>query len=888
MNISTLKLCAFGPYASAVKIDFGALRAAGLFLIHGETGSGKTALLDAITYALYGRGSVSDAKGNSLRGTLSDMRCNYADDASDTYVELEFSCDGRDYRFYRRLRRNRRGGTTLEYGALRCDSGVYVPILERYSDTALTAEAERVIGLNYEQFRSVIILPQGQFERLLTAPSADKQQILARLFNADLWERVTQRVCDRATECEREVKQAMARLDERLRERGCADVDELCVFCTTLRERADASRAAWTQGQRTLTDLRAAYDEAKVLAGLYDARRQLTAQRDALRAKSRAVDASRDRVEQAAAAMDLDEPYRRLCAFDDAVRSSCEALQFARQAVAESERRHTAATERLASLTDHAAECENRRAYLTQLRAMIPAYQDGDALRATHDGAVRALARVEDERRRHDAQSATLAQKRDAAQFAADEAERTYHAALSAYTRGAAYMLATRLRDAEPCPVCGSRDHPDVAVHRSVEPTVDDARLSALREAWGKASESARNADNALLTHAASLDGVTARYITAQAAVMDAKAAVDALGALSSDISDYAALQKRIDKTERNIAAYDAACDAARRAVDDARVDAARDAVLLEERLQNVSQAERSLHAARQVWDEALYTRDLSTEDYLRRRMQPAEWAEQTRRIAEYDTAVSVNALSLSQCESAIGGRSAPDLPALTARLDALEREVTAAGNAAVLASREADECATLYEALRERYAQVAQDAAYASRLSTFASRLRGDKGVGVTRYVLGVMLSEITHCANQLLQHVYGGRYLLYRTDERIGRQQRVGLELEVLDNVSGVRRPAASLSGGEKFLVSLCLSIGLSVAAQSAMGGRRIETMFFDEGFGTLDAATLSDALGVLRHAGTRGNAVGVISHVALLRDSIPTQLRVVKAGRGSVVWS
>ena len=149
---------------------------------------------------------------------------------------------------------------------------------------------------------------------------------------------------------------------------------------------------------------------------------------------------------------------------------------------------------------------------------------------------------------------------------------------------------------------------------------------------------------------------------------------------------------------------------------------------------------------------------------------------------------------------------------------------------------------------------------------------------------MLGVLLSSITAEANRLLKNVHGGRYQLFRTAEGLGRSRKAGLDLEVFDAHAGGRRGVSSLSGGEKFLVSLALALGLSAVVQAQSGGIRMDAMFIDEGFGSLDPRSIADALDVLASVRGSRRLVGIISHVEALRESIEASVEVVKGRTGS----
>ena len=180
-------------------------------------------------------------------------------------------------------------------------------------------------------------------------------------------------------------------------------------------------------------------------------------------------------------------------------------------------------------------------------------------------------------------------------------------------------------------------------------------------------------------------------------------------------------------------------------------------------------------------------------------------------------------------------------------------------------------------EGMEEKIREAEEDFA-------FAKKLRGDSGTGLQRYVLGIMFSSVVAAANQMLELVHGGRYRLYRSDEKAQGTNKRGLELKVFDrnSVEHGGRFVSTLSGGEKFLASLALSIGMSTIAQKS--GIKIEALFIDEGFGSLDEDSISDAMNILGSIQQANGLVGIISHVQLLQDRIPTKLQVQEVEGGS----
>ena len=212
-----LRLSAFGPYADEQTIDLTQL--SGLFLIHGQTGSGKTVILDALTYALYGESSGGDG-----RSELSALRCQYAREDAVTSVSLMFSQRGKEYKFERwlRVKKKKNGGTEFDEmcSAGEMHDGVMKPFSANMKKQLMKKYACEIIGLTYEQFRQVAILPQGKFERLLVAPSEEKEKILSTLFGADRWKKISEIIVQKANAENNIIESKRKLVEELIRQAG--------------------------------------------------------------------------------------------------------------------------------------------------------------------------------------------------------------------------------------------------------------------------------------------------------------------------------------------------------------------------------------------------------------------------------------------------------------------------------------------------------------------------------------------------------------------------------------------------------------------------------------------------------------------------------------------
>lgn len=255
--------------------------------------------------------------------------------------------------------------------------------------------------------------------------------------------------------------------------------------------------------------------------------------------------------------------------------------------------------------------------------------------------------------------------------------------------------------------------------------------------------------------------------------------------------------------------------------------------------------------------------------------------------IVSYDTSCRDNKTALEEKQAELQGRMEPDADLFESRQAEIRAEST-------VFDRRDGELKTEIQRLEKKLSHLAQkDQHYQEHFRqaesdyAFARKLRGDTGIGIQRYVLAVMFNQVIGEANRMLANVHGGRYQLFRSDDK-GTGNKRGLELKVHDNRCPEKegRSVGMLSGGEKFLVSLALSIGMSTVAQKS--GVQIETLLIDEGFGTLDDQSIHDAMNVLDSVRKSSGTIGIISHVQLLEANIPTHLEVIKMETGSTIRS
>lgn len=907
-----IKISAFGPYAGEVDIDMSKLGESGLYLITGDTGAGKTTIFDAITFALYGEpsGGVREVDG---------LRSKYASDDTPTDVELIFSNGGKIYKIRRNpayMRPSKRGGGLTERKA---EALLTMPdgnVITRRSD--VDKAVCQILGVNRGQFMQIVMIAQGEFLRLLNAGTEERQKIFRDIFKTYNFKtlqdelRTAANAAERACEGQREMLAAcISRIDcppesplsaraEGVKSGGASEdalelVDAIICADKRLLSQLESGRGelnkklAEAQGALTAAEVRrrqrAQLNEAVALRGeqsqwLERAQRQ----RQSLEERAEEMNGvSREIISCGALLPKYDELGKV-----QAQRAQLEgAHKKLSSALEEAKGRLEAAQKKLESDRAQYKSLEGAEISLVKVREQLNSARD--CYKKLNDiakriKAVRALA-----------QQLETAQRQFAALDGQTVAKREqYNAAHDAFLRNQAGLLASQLKEGTPCPVCGSTVHPSPA--HMCGATLTQEQLNSLKTQYEKLSESREKAGG-------EAGQLKARFASAQEELF----ALAEENGLPRDVdgleSATAGQLKTIEDGARQMREQEEQYSSAaqrRKAVED-------DISLGESNIRSLADSVSDYTSRLSAAAAELAAGD-SRIATLSQGLPFGEKAQLSTHIAALKGKRSAYDEQLASCEKDISARSAKvselngEINKLQSLIDEGKEIDEAASSAALSAVKVAisqnEQCARELSArikinertqgelaeCRKNLGEGEKQLIFLRALSNTANgTVQGKEKVMLETYVQTFYFDRIIAKANLRLLRMSGGQYELMRRKSADNLRSQSGLELEVMDHYNGSVRSVKSLSGGESFKASLSLALGLSDVVQAAAGGIRLDTMFVDEGFGSLDSGSLDQAIDALISLAEGNRLVGIISHVSELKERIDRQIIVTKNRTG-----
>lgn len=938
MKPQKLTMSAFGPYAGKTEIDFTRLGDQGLYLITGDTGAGKTTIFDAITFALYGEASGEVRQSGMLRS-------KYAADDVRTEVELAFLYQGKQYTVRRNpeyLRPKERGsGFTLQKGDAQLIFPDDRPPVTKSKD--VTKAVTELIGLNCQQFRQIAMIAQGDFQKLLLAGTEQRSEIFRQIFHTGIYQEIQIRLRDTAKNCWKEYDELRRSISQHLSGAAFLENGEFYGEWKELEKSGFEGKAVrgmellkrqLLQDEKEQEALQLSLEELDGRMHQLDLQlgkiHQSARARQELMLKAEEKTQLWPQLEQARKALVQARQAAEVCTdLKEKAREAREGLKlFEEDSV---QRGLAAKKEREIAESRQAADTQKKRQgqiegeleeKRVQLEALKNVGEDKQRLEHSLEELLRQKKELEQRGREFEKTEEQLLkkQKEYLAQLQRRDVEREGYASLERqFLDAQAGLLAQRLKEGEKCPVCGSLHHPqparvcgeipDKAVleHRKNELSRAEAlteRLSAdagfLKERLEQLQAElelqlaltgqARPAAFTEPTDAASA-ALTGQTDSASASLADRiRVRQEKLNAQITSrqekLRENIALAQRRDLLERQIPELEKQRKTLENGCQNTELSLARLQTELEQLQKQIGARQEVLRGQSRDALEAQIGGLEATAQRLEREKEGA----QERYLACQTKLERLNA-AIEALTAQAGGTEEDDEARLQKQRAVLAEQKKAFNqkqaelfsqirqNRQILLQVEKKQ--ELLERTEKRYVQLR------ALSDTAGGTLAGKRKIELETYIQMTYFDRILRRANLRLLTMSGGQYELKRQEEG-DNKGKAGLELDVIDHYNGSVRSVRTLSGGESFQASLSLALGLSDEIQASAGGIRLDTMFVDEGFGSLDEDSLNQAMKALEGLAEGQRTVGIISHVAELKDRIDRKIIVTKKRGASGVGS
>ncbi len=883
---------AFGSYLGTTTVDFTKLGDNPIFLITGSTGGGKTTILDAMCFALYCKATGGRRSWNSMVSTA-------APQDAETLVDFTFGLGAETYRFYRSQQRYAARGTgaikTKEEHSCYRLAGSEWELLLTGAESKVREQAEQLLGLNCEQFSQVMVLPQGDFLKLLLANSRDKAQMFQTLFATGRWAQVTLKLKKMADEVQQQANEVTAAKKLILEREEVTTAEELEQKCSETDRQLAAAKAELVLLEKELEKRNNELNAALALNRKFENTQSLRLELDTLVKAEARMAQKRDSLKLSRLARGV-LPYH----------TAYQAAQ--RDYAVKAKAKEAAEITRIQAEKEQKSALEQLPAAKNCRKAATAFAQKLSKLEAARGGAQR-LHTIQAELKSKEQQLAVQNKEQEKFSASLKDAQERYRAGLdymhkiqeknrmlpqlmaeveALIKNDAAASLAAELSEGKPCPVCGAVHHP--------VPAKQSEKLKAAQAEL----EQAKQSGETLAKCEKRLHDLEQLQEQARQKLEEGKAALSileresaSLHAAADEVTANLGEYREIEQIEREIIAVRKKIKENTELADriEARISAAQSAWAAtgaagEAAAKAFAESEQAVREAKNRFETEVAASKLSPDiDFSAIVLSVQGEAELEKELENYTASCKSKKEQLSELEKELEGKEKPDLALVKSVQSDVQQKssqtaqrtgsLTQSVDSARKSLKKLSELSKLGSDLEERY----------SRTSRLAALLSGKTGLKIPlqQFVLGIMLDDILSCANTFFSTFSNGRYSLSRITGASGGNALGGLDLQVFDAYSGGARSVETLSGGELFLASLSLAFGLSDVVQNYSGSVHLDSIFIDEGFGSLDQETLDTAMKALLQIQQSGRTIGIISHVTELKTRIATQIVVSKAADG-----
>lgn len=862
-----LILCGWGPYREKQEIDFTGLRERGLFLITGATGAGKTTIFDAITYALYGSMSGGTREKNSVRS-------DFAESTTPTYVELFMEHGENTYRIYRNpeyLRPKKRKSGSEDMTKEKENAILTLPEGEKIEGSSeVTKKIQELLRLDYRQFKQLSMIAQGEFARLLTAPSSEKSKIFREIFDTAFYDKTAGELHRQSNQLFGQVREYYQKMEEdialfepleEMRESWEALIPKEGHYYGEVLSFLEQMIPAYEEKWKKLASLgKEAEEKAHQLTGkvaegeqtknLSDKLAAEKEQKEKLKAQEKEIGKDEEclsRAEQAQTVRLYQEKWQNAARQYKGMLERLEASEKELDALREKEKKDSAVFLYQKELSE-AYLLEEKKSEITKQKDKLSENLKGQQKELTKMQEAYLKAEQEEERARE-----------------------AYEWADKSYRHGIAGILAMDLAEGAPCPVCGSKTHPKMALPEKNLPS--EKEVEAQKSLYEEKREKRVSMHGQTVALKERTEGLLERE----------KELIGQLNGFGEKEAGYEAFIKDYIRSFSRQ-------EFLKRKQD---YEALKVTLSEKEISRKEWEKEAELYQKQAEEAEGEYERQRTEKGFSEEEVQKALLTEKERRqlqgkISIYREECRANEKLIGHLEEELSGREIVDLEALKKRLAEQKQEKDVIFEKQSVVKHQWQDMERLHKSLKDKMQKAEKLSRQYGIIKDLDDAANGNNQLRLVfeQYVLAAYFEEILKAANLRLKLMTGGRYELKRVQSVGDGRSKDNLEMEVLDYYTGKYRSVKTLSGGESFKVSLSLALGMSDMVQAQSGGIQVDTLFIDEGFGSLDSESLEQACYTLHSLAEKNRLIGIISHVPELAEKIENQIRIRKTNAGSTI--
>lgn len=902
-----ITMSAFGPYAGEVTLDMQKLGKSGIYLITGDTGAGKTTIFDAISYALYG-----EASGNYRENTT--LRSKYASADTPTFVELEFEYNNEIYKINRNPeypRPNKRGEGFTKQSAnaelVMPDGSVVTKIKE------VSAKVEEIIGINKNQFSQIAMIAQGDFRKLLNCETNERSKIFRKIFKTEPYHNIEIKLSSLFNELRRNREKEKSGIEQYINQLKCNENDTLSLELERAKsgdvliedviklagEIINKDTLEYTKTQKNIESINEEIEKINSNIKLYEnqeatkkAYAKASAELEELKTKRndcekayKSAEAQRERLDDLTRKINLINSkmpkYDEIKSLENSINERAQSF----------EKSNNSLKLKQQEITLLEKEIDEKSKALEEVKGADLLAQKLTVKKEEIKKKAEALKELKTEIDRCKTEQKNLKNAQSFAKSALDEygaLENEYNQIYIAFFNEQAGIIADELKDGEPCPVCGSTSHPNLA--RKSENAPSQADVESAQNLVKKAQEKADKARDTASALKSRFDEIAANVKSTAKKLFGTDDNVfddynSNINALKKEYDDTLALLKtaneKLDlyqKLDKEIPKIQEKQKSLSDEISTLNTQKASDEAFISENTKRVTsiKSELDFESADLAKDKLKEYTNLSSD--IKNAIEKSKNAFDDIK-SKYDTQKGTKA----SLENALKEFKEIDLASLnekSLKLNEYKKDVDKTAKS--LYSRIENNKSRVDDISKKRDILKGYDDKYVwlKALSETANGdISGKEKITLETFVQMTYFDSIIRKANIRLLTMSDGQYELVRRSDAETLKKNEGLALDVIDHFNGSTRSVSTLSGGESFMASLCLALGLSDEIQSSNGGIKLDTMFVDEGFGSLDGEALDRALSALTSLSQGNRLVGIISHVDALRDRIDNKIVITK---------